>query len=363
MVAAVTAASARRRSRQEVTKIMSYRIPTTPRPTVEILPGDALRLGDVTLTFQRTLRIPDDGKRYPLPPGLGRFPIRFVDAYGDRVPAEMREKGGVMIPMHSREAMWLQFSGPERALKVGVGKVSAITGEKWEPGLSSAPQGYVVTGVQPWLDGIATGKGTIRQFVAMPLGMGYTVEGQITGEEKHGGLQLEVFGPKPGRLVERRRFELEACAAPAPCAMKGPPMPASPLARSRAGVAMGVAAGGRMEQKIYPDPHGIDTWDQTQSARCFVHIVSAQTWREITGEEPPATPITAKTYAKHGYPWFALYDEHLPALEGSDRLAAVKSVAEKDAHVFGAPLSDEGSVAGWPVKMLKKLGLVRDGDW
>lgn len=352
---------------------MSYRNPTPARPTVEILPGDALRIGDVTLTFQRTLRIPDDGKRYPLPPGLGRFPIRFVDAYGDRVPAEMREKGGVMIPMYQREAMWLQFSGPQRALKIGVGKVSAITGEKWEPGLSSSPQGYVVTGVQPWLDGIATGKGTIRQFVAMPLGMGYTVEGQITGEEKHGGLQLEVFSPKPGRLPERRRMELDECAA-----MPGAPMPCAPMPcaapsaslgaampRSAAAPrkAMGLAAGGRMEQKIYPDPHGIDTWDQTQSARVFVHIVSSETWREITGEEAPATPVTAKTYAQHGYPWFALYDEHRPALQGSEKLAGVKSVAEKDQQVFGAPLNDEDSVPAWPVRMLKKLGLVRDGEW
>ena len=31
------------------------------------------------IEFQRTLRIPDDGRHYPLPPGLGRFPIRHLD--------------------------------------------------------------------------------------------------------------------------------------------------------------------------------------------------------------------------------------------------------------------------------------------
>jgi hypothetical protein len=31
------------------------------------------------LNFQRTLRIPDDGKTYPLPPGLGTFPICKVE--------------------------------------------------------------------------------------------------------------------------------------------------------------------------------------------------------------------------------------------------------------------------------------------
>ena len=33
---------------------------------------------------------------------------------------------------------------------------------------------------QPWLDGFCTGSGVVRQFVAMPLGSGYTVEEQVT---------------------------------------------------------------------------------------------------------------------------------------------------------------------------------------
>jgi hypothetical protein len=335
---------------------MSYRVPSAlASSTVEILPHDALRVGDVTVSFQRTLRIPDDGRRYPLPPGLGRFPIRPVDAYGERVPASMRERGGVMIPMYQREAMWLQFSGPPCALKVGVGKVCAITGEAWQPGLSASPQGYVVTGLQPWLDGIATGTGTIRQFVAMPLGMGYTVEGQLTGEERHGGLQLEVFAPKPGRLPPPRPapYGFSACA----------PMPRSLGAPAPARAAMGLAAGGRMEQKVYPDPHGVDTWDPSQSARCFVHIVAGEAWSELTGEEPPRTPITPQTYAQHGYPWFQLDDGHEPALAGSEKLAGVKSVAEKDTATFGARLDDERPVAAWPRKLLSRLGIVRDGRW
>ena len=38
--------------------------------------NDSIRVGDrFAVSFQRTLRIPDDGRLYPLPPGLGRFPI------------------------------------------------------------------------------------------------------------------------------------------------------------------------------------------------------------------------------------------------------------------------------------------------
>jgi len=31
------------------------------------------------ISFQRTLRVPDDGRIYPLPAGLGTFPLRHAD--------------------------------------------------------------------------------------------------------------------------------------------------------------------------------------------------------------------------------------------------------------------------------------------
>jgi hypothetical protein len=47
-----------------------------------------------------------------------------------------------------------------------------------------------------------TGAGTVRQFVAVPLGAGDTVEEQLTGAAYVGGIQLRVFEPKPGRFDE-----------------------------------------------------------------------------------------------------------------------------------------------------------------
>ena len=38
------------------------------------------------IEFQRTLRIPDDGRDYPLPPGLGSFPLRHLDDHAARLP-------------------------------------------------------------------------------------------------------------------------------------------------------------------------------------------------------------------------------------------------------------------------------------
>jgi hypothetical protein len=52
---------------------------------VEIV-GDQLVLGPVTVDFQRTLRIPETGL-HPLPPGLGRFPLRRVADYPDTAPS------------------------------------------------------------------------------------------------------------------------------------------------------------------------------------------------------------------------------------------------------------------------------------
>lgn len=341
---------------------------------VEIVNGTELRLRDahgpgVTITFQRTLRIPDDGRTYPLPPGLGAFPLRLVRDHASRVPAGWAARGGVFLPMYQREAMWLSFGGAPHALKVGVGKVCAVSGERWSEGLRAAPQNYVVVGPQPWLDGIASGTGTIRQFVAMPLGLGYTVEGQVTGEEKHGGVQLQAYPAKPGRIPrwedELARAcdyddeccdsvaELDACAAPA---MRG------------AGGQMGLGAGGRMDQKIYPDPYGLETWDLGGGARVFVHLVNSELWRDITGEAPPPTPVTARSYAQAGLPWFDLYDEAAATIAPTSTLAGVKSVKQIDQTKSTLPLQDDAPV---PVKQVKKLWwkhhpgavIVDDGDW
>lgn len=327
------------------------------------LSNNTLQLGDINIDFQRTLRIPDDGKRYPLPPGLGRFPLRRVEDYAERVPAEWRKHGGVFLPMYQREAMWLRFSSSPHALKVGVGKVCAISGERWSQGLRKKPQNYVVTGAQPWLDGIASGKGTIRQFVAMPLGLGYSVEGQVTGEETHGGIQLEAYAPKPGAIPSRR--VRRRASAPASMSAPSAPRACAPQGASAA-AAMGIAAGGSMVQKIYPDPHGIQTWNQDNSERVFVHIVNSALWHEITGEKAPSSPVTAKSYARAGLPWFDLYDEGAAALEGTHALGQVQSIKDIDAQKSTLPLQDDSSVQPETAQLFHKLAKlvgVQDGEW
>ena len=324
---------------------------------------DAIQIGrHFSLSFQRTLRIPDDGGVYPLPPGLGRFPVCRVRDYASRVPAAWREHGGVFIPMYQREALWLSFGGAHwrpTAVKVAVGKVNAISGEPWSETLREDAQDYVVCPDQPWLDGINAGAGFIRQFVAMPLGMGYTVEGQVTGKEEFGGVQVVAYDPKPGRFPDRepqlrRRLVFDEMI----CLCESPPAPFTDE--------MGLAAGGRMEQGIYPDEHGVDTWDPTNSGRVYVHIVNSAAFRDITGMEPPPSPISARTYTEHGFPWFDLYDEGKGDLAPSATLAGVKSVKEKDASLGFAPQQDDGAL-DLPAQQVVTLGtdggVVVDGTW
>jgi hypothetical protein len=211
---------------------------------------------------------------------------------------------------------------------------------------------------QPWLDGFCVEKGLIRQFVAMPLGAGYTAEEQLTGRAEYGGLQIVVY-PMKRELFDRRFPEREPehyCFAMEPRAA---------AARGGAG-AMGLAPGGRMKQEIYSDAFGVDDWDANQKSRCFLHIANSLVWREITGGHPPTTPPTAKEYSKAGLPWFDYYDDKANALDGAKELAGLKSVAELGQEKGDVPLPENESVTpDTVVKLRRKLKQdeVREGTF
>jgi hypothetical protein len=106
---------------------------------------------------------------------------------------------------------------------------------------------------------------------------------------------------------------------------------------------MGLGAGGVIQQKLYPDPYGIDTWDQDNYQRVFVHILNSAQFLAITGIVPPPTPVDAQAYTDHGLPWFALYDEGAGDVPISARLTQVKTVSERDAE-RGEPVQGETSL-------------------
>ena len=302
-----------------------------------------------TIGFQRTLRIPDDGRDYPLPPGLGVFPLRHLDDYAARLPETWRRRGGVIAPMHQAEALWIDFaSNYPFAVKVATGKICAITGDAWVERLNRDPQDYAVLPDQPWLDGYCVEKGTIRQFVAMPLGQGYTVEEQMTGAAVHGGLQFVAYPMKAERYkalqAEQGEFG-DHVVYSATFAEEAP---------------MGLAPGGRMKQDIYDDPYGLDAWDQRHGSRCFVSLLNTTQWMATTGERPPTEPPTAQSYAAGGLPWFEYYGGDLQAVDGSEKLRGLTSVARHAEATGQAPLPDNGTIGVPPIVVLGKPRRVRE---
>ncbi|MEU4929821.1 hypothetical protein AB0G54_25535 [Streptomyces yokosukanensis] len=307
--------------------------------------GNTLWLpGGVAVRFIRTLRLPETGT-HPLPPGLGEFPVRRVADHADSVPREWRARGGVMLPVYLREAMWLSFSGTTEpaALQVGVGKVCAVSGRPWSDRLSRDPQNYAVLPRQPWLDGINSGKGTVRQFVAVPLGLGATVEGQVTGEEVWGGVQLQSFPlTEPLRTEWRRREQERAEArrraiaagpaggygAPEPMAAAAPGAPGAAGTPRFGGAAMGLGVGGSMRQEVHRDDRPLTDWSEQPAGRVFVHLVTPPQWRHITGEAPPPSPVDRAAYTAAGLPWFDYYDADARDLAPTDTLEAVAPVGE-----------------------------------
>ena len=310
------------------------------------------------------LRIPDDGKAYHLPPGLGQFPMSHVDDYSENVPESWIKHGGVMLPMYQSEALWAYFnsnyvSGHDTeypfAIQVATGKINAVNGKEWNEKLIKKNQNYMVAPEQPWLDGYCVEEGLIRQFVAMPLGSGYSAEEQVSGKAEYGGMQIiaypmkrEVFERRFPKRDHRRYMEVDACFSAAPCA----PME------------MGLAPGGLMKQEIYKDPYKKSDCNLGAHSRCFVHIANSLIWRSVTGQEPPTVPFTASEYTSAGLPWFEHYDYTVTVVAGSKKLKRMMSIHQMAKKKGVSPLPENDSVESVNIIQLGKRlrkNLVREG--
>ncbi len=295
-----------------------------------------------SIDFQRTLRIPDDNREYGLPPGLGSFPLLHVEDFPTTTPEAWQQRGGVFLPMYQAEAVWLSFSGGfwggsyPCAIKIAAGKINAVSGEPWDEELTTDRQDYITIPEQPWLDGFNIGEGLIRQFVAMPLGEGFTAEEQITGKAEFGGIQICVY-PMKKEIYEKlfqqkdnpEYSDEEHICFSMDCVSE---------------CSMGLAPGGLMRQEIYEDEYGIDVWDTEAMSRCFVHLANSEQYQAITGHAPPTKPPTAKQYTDAGMPWFDYYSADSVALQGSKKLAQLDSVAANEIKLGKTVLAENEPV-------------------
>jgi hypothetical protein len=265
--------------------------------------------GRFSLSFQRTLRVPDAGLNYPVPPRLGNFRIHRVEDYLSTVPfswTHLHDEGraSIFIPMYRREALWLAFGGVSwkpNAVVVGLSNANALSSGHLEMGLHNAPQNYIVSPHQPWLAGASSRGGRLRQFVvASPdfgLRAGLAQQGHDMAEETP-TIDLMVYDPRPGifpndpprALAGREDVVFEESVQP---------------------YRLGLDAGMRQNHATspFPDPYGLETWESEPCARVAVHLVNIEQFRQITGHEPPHTSVTTDTYSAAGLPWLDDYEE------------------------------------------------------
>lgn len=329
---------------------------------IKKLKQEYIDIGGLRLNFQRTCRVPV-GELNSLPAGLGSFPVFKVSDFRSGAPKEWRDEGFFM-PMYRQEAMWISFSRGyqqnPRALIVGAGNINAVTGKPFDVKFSGKgkrkssldikledPQNYLVVPPQPWLDGWKAEDNKIYQFVAAELGSGETVEGQITGEEKVGGIQLIVYDPKEGqKLIHKTRpheyieggswdswfddefkdfhpFHQVLC-----CSLLDSSESSFRGAKSFHARSMGLGRGGEIQQKIYPDPYGLSVWNEKPNAVDVIYIVSSEDFKQVTGHDAPPTPVTYEKYQQYGLPWFSLHDEKYKDAKGSDIFEKLKPVGE-----------------------------------
>ncbi len=360
-------------------------LPKIPEPLPQIsesgllekIKQSSLTIGGLGINFQRTCRVPQ-GKINSLPAGLGSFPLYRVNDFKQGVPRDW-QADAYFFPMYKQEAMWINFQRgymeQPKAVIIGAGNINAISGKPFDPskdklsGKISAKKGfdikleimqnYLVVPPQPWIDGWKAEDGKVYQFVAAEMGSGETVEGQITGEETIGGIQVIVYNPLPGQnlIPETRPNEyieggawsfselydssdtlgglhigsiMKCCVADAGAMSFNSSAERGILRRSSASrsvQAMGLGRGGEISQKIYPDPYGIGVWDQRPREVSRIYMVSSSDFQQITGNAAPPTPVTYKKYQELGLPWFELYDEKRSDSKGYSVFKKLKPVS------------------------------------
>ena len=294
--------------------------------------------------------------------------------------------------------MWLRFKSDRPfAIKIFVVGINAVSGEspietpetlmRRQRLLAQERniQDYIVSPEQLWLDGVAHADGTVRQFVAMPLGSGYSVEAQLTGADRVGGMQIEVtpsiygvprtFPMPPGTVwfpIRVRGTDGQEFRPSVTALHTGKQIMAMisdvegiPTSKFRVlfegeclnndvtlgelevgendmlewlGEMLGgcykpidqisLAAGGLIKQAIIKDPHRAGLWDPEQGTIFNVLILNSAAFQKVTGKAPPSTPITADTYVKTGFPYYNIYDEAASGVDGD--FGGLKSVNEMD---------------------------------
>ena len=75
-----------------------------------VLISRARREESLKISFQRTIRVPDNQKASELPPSLGTFPLYLIAPYKEKMPSQMAAKGGLFFPMYRKSPFHVNFT-------------------------------------------------------------------------------------------------------------------------------------------------------------------------------------------------------------------------------------------------------------
>lgn len=282
---------------------------------------------ELTIKFQRTMRIPDEGKKYPLPTGLGQLRLRSVDDFSETAPVAWMQKGGVVMPLARSEALWIWFCSRYCfAVKIGVGKINALSGEPWIPDLQRKLQNYFLVPDPPGYEN----EEVIRRYVTVPLTTSDSADGPLAGRADIGGIHIHVVPMRAESYYRHggdfilpptiKEFFMRLIFASVICKelaeidrrhqQRGFERPAAEPTET--------VIEETARQEIIEDQYEFSEWDQTQTVRCFVHPCDSSVWRQITGANPWHPPLTSKDYKEASIPWSDDYgDDGKPIPENS----------------------------------------------
>lgn len=150
---------------------------------------------DLEIYFNKTIKVPNDGKIYNLPPSMGRFKLEKNNDYT------------TALKMRENEATWIKFNTSKNyAIMVKAGNLNAVSGIV-DNKLSQNPQNYLSLPSQLWFDGICVKRkndgqkqiNLVRQFVAVDEENPISLENQlvqqnkITKEQTNNDLTFKIY--------------------------------------------------------------------------------------------------------------------------------------------------------------------------
>lgn len=276
-----------------------------------------IEIGPLSLSLQRTVRVSNNDEASNLPPSLGTFDVYKVSEFAESCPKSW-DREGYFIAMHSQEAMWMSFQNCEPvAIMVGAGSINAVNGNKYEEKLEEG--GYLVAPPQPWLDGWKGDDGTVYQFIATEVGENKTIGEQLSETKEH-AILVSTFKPKnPEKLQSFRVRQTWGGSEFGECDNEVVDYCCKSLCAF--GTEMGLGKGGKIKQKIYEDPHGLEEWVEKPEKTIKIYLINASEFSEITGKPMPP-PVSAEQYTGI---WFGLDDKVLNDIQGTSIFKKLES--------------------------------------